>query len=332
MDLRNTIINDIVLSLQESLTPEQIQDVKNSLYLKLNQYEVQERTTELTALDNSPCLLLKRFIATKRVEGKAESTLKRYYDVCSQMLNSINKPIEEITTYDLRYYLASYKEKRRVSNRTLDGMRRCFKSFFTWLTSEEIIQKNPSLSLAQIKYDKVIKHSYSDVDMELLKRSCDNLRDRAMVEFLYSSGCRVSELVSLNRTDVNFSTKEVVVLGKGGKERVVYLTNVALLYLQEYLESRTDNNSCLFASLGNPHHRLSKNGIEVALKKIGRKAGVENVHPHRYRRTLATNLINRGVSIQDVATILGHEDIKTTQIYCNINQDNVKTSHSRFIA
>ena len=141
MDLRNTIINDVVLSLQESLTPEQIQDVKNSLYLKLNQYEVQERTTELTILDDSPCLLLKRFIATKRVEGKAESTLKRYYDVCSQMLNSINKPIEEITTYDLRYYLASYKDKRHISNRTLDGMRRCFKSFFTWLTSEEIILK-----------------------------------------------------------------------------------------------------------------------------------------------------------------------------------------------
>ena len=169
-----------------------------------------------------------------------------------------------------------------------------------------------------------------NTDMEKLKRSCKNLRDRALLEFLYSSGCRVSEVVNLNRSDIDFISSDAIVLGKGGKERIIYITEVAMLYLKEYLESRTDTNPCLFASLHAPYKRLSKNGIEVRLKKIGKIAGVENVHPHRYRRTLATNLLDRGANIQDVANVLGHQDIKTTQIYCYINQENVKISHRKY--
>lgn len=332
MDARTTVINNATLSLQPMLTDEQLQVLRDALFLELNNYEIQERTTALTLVDNTPDLILKKFLATKSIEGKAESTLKRYRDICYHMIHTINKPITEVETYDLRYYLALYKDQRKVSNRTLDGMRRCIKSFFSWLTAEDIIPKNPALALAQIKYDKTVKKPYSDSDMERLKRSCQHVRDRALVEFLYSSGCRVSEIVNLDRTDINFLSSDAIVFGKGGKERIVYITEVAMLYLKEYLETRTDNNPCLFASLRTPYKRLSKNGIEARLRELGKIAGVENVHPHRYRRTLATNLLDRGANIQDVASILGHEDIKTTQIYCYISQENVKSSHKKYAA
>lgn len=332
MDTRSNVINNVTSSLQGTLTESQLQALKDTLFMELNNYEVQERTTEVSVIDNSSDGILKKFIATKNIEGKAKSTLKRYNDICYHMIHTINKPVSEISTFDLRYYLATYKEQHNVANRTLDGMRRCIKSFFTWLTAEDIIPRNPSLALAQIKYDKVIKKPYSDTDMEKLKRSCPNIRDRALVEFLYSSGCRVSEVVSLDRTDINFLTQDAVVFGKGSKERVVYITEIAMMYLKEYLEARTDDNPCLFASIKSPYKRLSKNGIEARLKTIGKIAGVENVHPHRYRRTLATNLLDRGANIQDVASILGHEDIKTTQIYCYISQQNVKSSHKKYIA
>lgn len=330
MDARTTLINNTTLALQPSLSPEQLEMLKNSLLLELNNYEIQERTTDLVILDNAPDQILKKFIATKSIEGKSDQTLKRYYDVCYHMIHTVNKNIDEIETFDLRYYLAMYKKNRKVSNRTLDGMRRCLKSFFSWLTAEGIITKNPTLALAQIRYDKVVKKPYTDTDMEKLKRSCKNIRDRALIEFLYSSGCRVSEVVNLDRSDINFLSFEAVVLGKGGKERVIYITEVAMLYIKEYLETRTDTNPCLFASLRAPYKRLSKNGIETRLREIGKAAGVENVHPHRYRRTLATNLLDRGANIQDVANVLGHEDIKTTQIYCYISQENVRMSHKKY--
>lgn len=330
MDERSNIINDIVLSLSDKLTNVELQEIKNILYVKLDKYEIQERTTELIISDNNSDNLLRRFLATKKIEGKSNATLKHYHFILSRMIQSFDKPISDITVYDLRYYLASYKQTRGVSNVTLDGMRRCIKSFFSFLFTEQLIKSNPSLALSQIKCDKKIKRAFSDVDMELLKRSCKNKRDRALVEFLYSTGCRVSEVVQLNRNDIDFIHGKVIVLGKGNKERIVYLTNITIMYIKEYLDSRVDENPCLFAHIRKPYNRLSKNGIEALLHRIGNEAGVENVHPHRYRRTLATNLIQRGANIQDVATLLGHEDLKTTQIYCCISQDNVSTIHKKY--
>lgn len=332
MDLRSTIINAVSTAVCAMLTSEQLQAVQNALTLQLSAYEVQARTTEVAVVDNTPDAMLQKFIATKRIEGKSEATLQRYHDTCYLMIHTICKPMHEITTYDLRYYLAAYKSQRGVSNRTLDGIRRCFSSFFNWLTSEGWIGRNPCTALAQIKYTKVVKKPYSAPEMERLKQACTSLRDLALIEFLYASGCRVSEVVRLNRSDINFLTRDAVVLGKGNKERTIYLTPVALMHLSDYLNSRTDNNPALFASIKAPYKRLSKAGIETALKAIGKRAGVDNVHPHRYRRTLATNLLDRGANIQDVAAILGHADLKTTQVYCYISQHNVQAAYRRYAA
>lgn len=332
MDLRITIINAVSDSVRSLLNDEQLQAVQNALTLQLNAYEIQVRTTEITAIDTTPDSILLKFIATKRIEGKSEETLRRYRDVCYMMIHTLCRPLHEITTYDLRYYLAEYKRQRQVSNRTLDGIRRCFSSFFNWLIAEGWIGRNPCTALAQIKYTKVVKKPYSAPEMERLKQACTSLRDLALIEFLYASGCRVSEVVRLNRSDINFLTRDAVVLGKGNKERTIYLTPVALMHLTDYLNSRTDVDPCLFASIKSPHRRLSKAGIETVLKTLGKRAGVENVHPHRYRRTLATNLLDRGANIQDVAAILGHADLKTTQVYCYISQQNVQAAYRRYAA
>lgn len=332
MDLRSTIINAVSATVCNILTSEQLQAVQDSLTLQLNAYEIQERTTEIATIDNTPDSMLAKFLATKRIEGKSEATIRRYRDACYMMIHTLCRPLHEITTYDLRYYLADYKRQRKVSNRTLDGIRRCFSSFFNWLAAEGLIGHNPCAALSQIKYTKVVKKPYSAPDMERLKRACTSLRDLALLEFLYASGCRVSEVVHLNRSDINYLTREAIVLGKGNKERTIYLTPVALMHLTDYLNTRTDSNPCLFASLKAPHERLSKAGIETALKIIGKRAGVENVHPHRYRRTLATNLLDRGANIQDVAAILGHADLKTTQVYCYISQSNVQAAYRKYAA
>lgn len=332
MDLRSTIINAVSAAVCTLLTSEQLQAVQDALTMQLNAYEVQARTTEIAVVDNTPDAMLQKFIATKRIEGKSEATLRRYHDTCYMMIHTLCRPLHEITTYDLRYYLATYKAQRNVSNRTLDGIRRCFSSFFCWLSAEGLIGRNPCAALAQIKYTKVVKKPYTAPEMERLKQACTNIRDLALLEFLYASGCRVSEVVRLNRTDINFLTRDAIVLGKGNKERTIYLTPVALMHLTDYLNTRADSNPALFASVKSPYKRLSKAGIETALKAIGKRAGVENVHPHRYRRTLATNLLDRGANIQDVAAILGHADLKTTQVYCYISQHNVQAAYRRYAA
>lgn len=330
MDTKEALIYNVISQMQPLLKSNELTLLQNILVMQLSKYELQDRTTDVTLKDNTADTMLNRFLATKRIEGKAESTIQRYHDACYMLIHSLCKPLYEVTTYDLRYYLACYKEKRKVSNRTLDGIRRCFSSFFGWLSAEGLIGRNPCIALSQIKYTKVVKKPYTAPEMERLRQSCTSIRDLALVDFLYASGCRVSEVIRLNRTDINFSTNDAIVLGKGSKERVIYLTPVALMHLQDYLKSRQDNNPCLFASIKAPHNRLTKSGIETCLKKLGAKAGIDNVHPHRYRRTLATNLLDRGANIQDVAAILGHADLKTTQVYCYISQQNVRASYNKF--
>lgn len=330
MDIRETIIRSVVSALQERVPDEIIATVQDVLVLELNQYEVQERCTAVTVSDNSAEGLLKRYIATKRIEGIANSTLKRYADENLKLIRFLQRPLYEITTYDLRLYLSYRRQQGRVSNRTLDGMRRCFSSFFSWLSAEGLIGRNPCAALAQIKYRKQVKKPYSATDMEKLRKACENIRDLALLDFLYCTGCRVSEVSHLDIVDIGFDQRECVVLGKGNKERTVYLSEVAAMHLQEYLNTRNDCSDALFVGKGS--RRLTKSGIEARLKQIGRAAGVENVHPHRYRRTLATNLLDRGMNIQDVAQILGHADLKTTQVYCFISQVNVKAAYRKYAA
>lgn len=332
MDNKTKFINQILIAMQPHLDNHALNQLENVLIKQFEKYNISQEYTEVAVSDNSQIAILKRFIATKRVEGKSEKTLVRYADTNRMMLQTIGKQIHEITTYDLRCYLALYKEKRKVSNRTLNGMRRCISTFFSWLTAEEIINRNPCAAISQIKYTKTVKKPFSDTELERLRSACSTIRDRALIEFLYSTGCRVSEVSGLNSSDINFQSNEIIVLGKGNKERTVYITNVCSMYLQEYLNTRTDDNPSLFVWERVPHKRLGSKGIESLLRKLGKETGIKNVHPHRYRRTLATNLLDRGANIQDVAKILGHEDLKTTQIYCTISQNNVKNSYQRYAA
>lgn len=330
LDIRETVIQAIMAALQGRVEPDVVNTVQDILVIELNKYEVQERCTDLTITDNSAEGQLRKYVATKRIEGKAESTLRRYYDENLKLIQFFRKPLREITTYDLRFYLSVRRQQGGVSNRTLDGMRRCYSSFFSWLAAEGLIGRNPCAALAQIKYRKQIKKPYSAVELEKLRAACDNARDLALVDFLYSTGCRVSEVSRLDIADVDLDSGECLVVGKGNKERTVYLTDVAIMHLREYLDGRKDVGNALFTGKGSS--RMKKCGIEAMLRRLGKAAGVENVHPHRYRRTLATNLLDRGMNIQDVAAILGHADLKTTQIYCYISQQNVKTAYKKYAA
>lgn len=326
MDIRAQIINKVLLELNEKISNEVNTLIQDVLVVELNKYEVTEKCTDLTIADNSSEIMLKKFVVTKCVEGLSESTIRRYVDENKKLINFLNKPLGDITTFDIRFYLAS-RRKNGVSNRTLDGMRRCYSSFFGWLYKEGLTDKNPCLGLAQIKYKKQVKKPFTAVDLEKIRMCCKNKRDLALVSFLYSTGCRVSEVSKLNIDDIDFESQECVVIGKGNKERTVYLSDVAMMHLQEYLNERKDTLEALF--IGKGTERLGKTGIEALLKRIEKQIDVEDIHPHRFRRTLATNLLDRGMNIQDVAEILGHSDLKTTQIYCYISKDNVKTAYKK---
>ena len=252
MDVRDNIIKKVMGALVK--VGQEVSDiVQDTLIMVLNDYEIQERCTEVAVLDTAPESMLKKFIATKRLEGIAESTLTRYYDANLKLLQFLRKDLSEITTYDIRFYLSYRREcsERQVSNRTLDGMRRCYSSFFSWLDAEEIIPHNPCAGIKQIKYKKDVKKPFSAVDIEKMRNACSsNIRDLALIDFLYCTGCRVSEVARLNISDINFEALECVVIGKGNKERYVYLSEVAAMHLREYLDSRQDDYEALFAGKG----------------------------------------------------------------------------------
>lgn len=330
MDARIEILENVLHAMSGIIPDTAVNRLETALCAELEKYEVQERVTDVTVRDSTAEGLLRKFLATKRIEGKSESTIEYYRQQLTMFVQNIGKLLPEISTFDLRFYLSAYKETRKVKNRTLDNIRKCLSTFFTWLTDEEFIQRNPCRGLKSIKYRKVMKKAFSQEELERLKSACENYRDLALVGFLYSTGCRVSEAISINRESINFERRELNVVGKGDKERTVYLTEVSVMYLRLYLSNREDENPALF--IGKGGRRLSKNGVETALKRIGIKAGVENVHPHRFRRTLATSMIDRGATLQDVQVILGHEDIRTTQVYVYTNQRNVKNAHEKYAA
>lgn len=332
MTTAEKITDDILRRLKDEITTEQALILKDSLFVVLSKYEIEEPSTELATIDNSWNRDLQRFLDRKSMSGKSEKTVERYRYVLSKVLAYINKPIDEITEGDLIDYLEKYKLIRNVSNSTLDGCRRCISSFFTWQHAKGYISRNPSAGIDPIKIPKVIKKAYSDEDMEKLRRECTQLRDMALVEFLYTTGVRVSELCALNRDDVKVTSREIIVYGKGAKEREVYLTPVSCMYLTAYLEKRTDSEQSLFVSTRKPYKRMTPGGVRAMLKKLGNRSGVEKVHPHRFRTTLATNLIKKGMPVEEVKTILGHESINTTLIYALIDQGKVKSDIARLLS
>lgn len=331
MDIKQQLINDILFTLNTKVDMEILKQIECDLILKLNNYDVQEKCTSLIPVDDSVYKIMNKFIATKRIEGKSENTLKRYYYENMRLINFLNKKLNEITAYDIRFYLSYRREKtqKKLSDRTLDGMRRCFSSFFSWLNSEGIISINPCNGIKQIKYKKSVKKPYTQQEIERMRRVCKTKRDLALIDFLYCTGCRVSEVVNLNITDIDFHKMECVVQGKGNKERYVYLSQIAVMTLREYLESRSDFSEALF--IGKGTERLGKGGIESIIRRLATSASIQDAYPHKFRRTLATNLLDKGMAIQNVADVLGHVDLKTTQIYCYMNRENVRNSYNKYI-
>ena len=275
--------------------------------------------------------LLALFLAAKRIEGGSEKSLKYYQATIQAMLDGIGKPIKEIVTEDIRQYLTNYQRERHSSRVTIDNIRRILSSFFSWLEDEDYILKSPVRRIHKVKTASNIKETYSDEALELMRDSCSEMRDLAMIDLLASTGMRVGEMVLLNRDDVDFAERECVVFGKGDKERMVYFDARTKLHLQAYLESRCDDNPALIVSLKAPFNRLSIGGVESRLRELGRRLGVPKVHPHKFRRTLATMAIDKGMPIEQLQQLLGHKRIDTTLQYAMVKQSNVKLAHRKYI-
>ena len=248
------------------------------------------------------------------------------------MLHQLDKPAGRITTDDLRAYLSNYQQNSRAGKVTIDNIRRILSSYFAWLEDENYILKSPVRRIHKVKTTQTVKETYSDEMLELMRDECGNLRDLAIIDMLASTGMRVGELVRLNRADIDFDGRECVVLGKGSKERPVYFDARTKIHLQNYLLSRTDDNPALFVSLQSPHNRLHISGVEIRMRNLGRKLNIPKVHPHKFRRTLATKAIDKGMPIEQVQQLLGHAKIDTTMQYAMVNQANVKIAHRKFIA
>ena len=275
--------------------------------------------------------LLKLFLSAKQVEGCSEKTLKYYRTTLSKMITKINKSIRQVETNDIRSYISNHENISNAGKVTLDNIRRIISSFFAWLEDENYIVKSPARRIHKIRTGKTVKDVYSDEELEQMRDSCTNSRDLAIIDILSSTGIRVGELVNLNITDVDFEKRECVVLGKGNKQRKVYFDARTKIHLHEYVANRHDETNALFVSLHNPHNRLSIRGIETILHKIGSNLKSTKVHPHKFRRTLATKAIDKGMPIEQVQVLLGHSQIDTTLRYAMVNQNNVKASHHKYI-
>lgn len=318
---KQVFLRDTEKALGKVLTVELMQKVMPIIGENLAAFDMEQIQT----VDGGDCL--KAFIEAKEVEGRSPKTMTRYAYIIKKFLEQTNVETEKVTVYHLRAFLMAEK-KRGISDRTLAGYRDIFSSYFGWLFNEGLIQQNPCANLGAVKCMKVVREPYSPTDIERLKEACSSLRDRAIIAFLLSTGCRISEVCALNRTDIDFASSECTVLGKGNKERVVYLDSVAVMLLQRYLSKRKDAHSALFVGLRG--ERLEPGGVRAMLKVLEQKTGVQNVHPHRFRRTLATNLIAHGMPIQEVAAILGHDKLDTTMKYVYLEKSSIKNSYRKY--
>ena len=275
--------------------------------------------------------LVAAFIAAKRIEGCSEKTLSYYGKTIEVMVNGIGKPVQRITTDDIRQYLTRYQLQRKSSKVTIDNIRRILATFYSWLEDENYIVKSPVRRIHKVKTAKIIKDTYTDEVLEQMRDNCDSLRDLAIIDLLASSGMRVGELVALNRDDINFNERECVVFGKGNKERLVYFDARTKIHLQNYLDCRTDHNPALFVTLRVPYNRLQIGGVERRLRHLGQRLSIPKVHPHKFRRTMATSAIDKGMPIEQVQQLLGHQKIDTTMHYAMVKQQNVKLAHRKYI-
>ena len=315
-----TVINSVLAEMQPILKARQLKRLKDVLK---HAFEPKQHEANET--------LLQAFLTAKGVEGCSPKTLQYYEDTLARVLATIDKPIGAIESDDLRQYLNDYEITRRTSKVTIDNIRRIMSSFFSWLEDEDYIVKSPVRRIHRVKTAQVAKETLTDEELEILRNACKNKRDLALVDLLASTGMRIGELVRLDVADVNMQERECIVTGKGNKQRPVYFDARAKLHLTEYLETRADSDPALFVSLDSLASRVTVGGMELRLRNLGKKAGVSRVHPHKFRRTLATHAIDKGMPIEQVQKLLGHTKIETTMHYAMVNQNNVKASHRRYL-
>lgn len=328
--MKDKIITEVLQGMLPSLNNGQLIELQRVLTKALEKKQIIEcEENEVQTEDNQK--LIDLFVAAKRVEGCSEKSITYYSNTIGMMLRTIRKDIRTIVTDDLREYLTNYQAEKHSSKVTIDNIRRIFSSFFSWLEDEDYIIKSPVRRIHKVKATISIKEIYTDESLELMRDNCITIRDLALVDFLASTGMRVGELVLLNREDIDFHERECIVLGKGDKQRPVYFDARAKIHLQQYLESRKDNNPALFVSLKAPYNRLHIGGVEVRIRNLGQRLGIKKAHPHKFRRTLATTVIDKGMPIEQLQTLLGHARIDTTLMYAKVKQSNVKLAHRKYV-
>lgn len=330
--MNDEFVNDVLRDMLAYLDNGQAEQLRRVLRHNLFGYEIQrcDRFRD-EDVDAENARLTNAFLSAKRIEGCSEKSLSYYRKTIETMSEKIGKGITHITTNDLRSYLTDYQAERKSSKVTIDNIRRILSSFFSWLEDEDYILKSPVRRIHKVKTAVTIKETYTDEALETMRDHCDSLRDLALIDMLASTGMRVGELVLLNREDINFEERECVVFGKGGKERMVYFDARTKIHLQNYLVQRTDSNNALFVSLKAPYERLQIGGVESRLRELGKRLSLPRVHPHKFRRTLATMAIDKGMPVEQLQRLLGHQRIDTTLQYAMVKQSNVKIAHRKYI-
>ena len=330
--MRELFVEKVINTVEDFLDNNQRIKLKEILTEICLNYQIEriEQTKKQEILKNNTDILNK-FISSKEIEGCSTRTLNYYKDNITKMLDTINLSIDEITTEILRNYLADYKSNSKAGMVTIDNIRRTLSSFFTWLENEDYIVKSPVRRIHKVKTTRRVKETLTDENLEKLRDTCSNVRDLAILELLISTGMRVGEITRLNISDMNFQERSCIVLGKGNSEREVYFSAKSKMYIEKYLETRIDNNEALFVSLIKPYNRLGISGIEILIRNLGKEANINKVHPHKFRRTMATMAIDKGMPIEQVQKLLGHIKIDTTMEYAMVNQNNVKNSHRKYV-
>lgn len=325
-------INELLNRLMGTIPDEYLHTLKDQVTIWLNSYDITKKETSLQNRADDLCRELQDFVIAKKVEGMSDGTIKLYYRSISHFLFYVNKPVEDVTTGDILAFLHSYQATRKVKDITLDNTRIHISAFYNWLVNSDYIDKNPCKKIKPIKHEKNTRHPLTAVQMEKLRNSCTNLRDKAIIEFLYATACRVGELVIIKKSDIDFDRKEVHLFGKGKKHRLSYLNARAVVALQAYLTSREDDSDYLFVGLRKPHKQLSTRSVELLLKKYGQKAGIDaKCTPHVIRHTTATDAINKGMPVEQLQKLLGHEQIETSLHYAKVSSDIVKLDHQKYI-
>ena len=329
--MKETVTENILLGMVESLNAEQQVRLRTVLDSAFKLVVIMPVESDERQREQANGELLHAFISAKKIEGCSDKTLCYYQSSIEALLSSEQKRIDALETNDIRSYLARYQEERGSSRVTIDNLRRIFSSFFAWLEDEDYIAKSPVRRIHKVRTESLVKEVISDEHMETLRDACHEIRDLAMIDLLASTGMRVGELVKINCGDIDFHERQCIVFGKGNKEREVYFNARTKIHLKRYLESRKDNNPALFVSLSLPHNRLSIGGVEKRLRQLGKRVGLSKIHPHKFRRTLATMAIDKGMPIEQVQRLLGHVKIDTTLHYAMVNQTNVKMAHRKYI-